>query len=241
MSLNPLALYDRLLRERGDLGERLKDSREASRVALAALLAAALLGAFYGFVMGAYSMMHGGEPAFAWSSMWKVPVLMVGATVLTFPVLYVLGLLGGATLSAASLSAALCCTLAVVALALGVMGPIVLFFISTVDAYVLVKFLHVAVWSFAGLAGLKFLRTLLRSLDPALTGNGRLMAGWMLLFGLVGMQGGWMLRPFIGHPKEQYQHFRQLGGNVFEDLARDLWRMSRGPVQENSNRSQDDR
>lgn len=241
MSLNPLALYDRLLRERGDLGERLKDSREAKHVALAALIAAVLLGAFYGFVMGAYSMMHGGEPDFAWSSMWKVPVLMVGATVLTFPVLYVLGLLGGATLSAASLSAALCCTLAVVALALGVMGPIVLFFISTVDAYVMVKFLHVAVWTFAGLAGLKFLRTLLRSLDPALTGNGRLMAGWMLLFGLVGMQGGWMLRPFIGHPKEQYQHFRQLGGNVFEDLARDLWRMSRGPVQENPNRSRDDR
>lgn len=228
MVLNPLALYERVLRERGELAETLKDSREAVRIALAATFATILLGAFYGFVMGAYALMRDGSGAFALSSMWKVPVLMLGTSALTFPALYVLGLLGGATISASALWAALCCALAVVALALGVMGPIVLFFLSTVDSYVFVKFLHVAVWSFAGLAGLRFLRTLLKRLDPALSGNGRLMAGWMLLFGLVGMQGAWMLRPFIGRPTEEYQTFRDLDGNIFEDLARDLWRFSRG-------------
>lgn len=233
MAWHPLALYDRLLRERGELGDRLKDSRQAARIAWAALFAAVLLGAFYGFVMGVYAPMRGGPGMYVAQSLWKVPALMVGTTLLTFPVLYVLGLLGGATLSAVALWAALCCTLAVVSLALGVMGPIVLFFLSTMDHYVIVKFLHVAVWAFAGLAGLKFLRTVLKRLDPAMSGNGRLMAGWMLLFGLVGMQGAWMLRPFIGHPKEPYAAFRHLDGNVFEDLARDLWRMSRGRSGEN--------
>lgn len=228
MSLHPLALYERLLRERGDLAERLKDPRQAAGLGAAALLAAVLIGAFYGFVMGSYAWMHGGSAAFAWNATWKVPVLMLGTTALTFPMLYVLGLLGGATLAAASLWAALCCALAVVSLALGVSGPVVLFFLTTMDNYLLVKFLHVAVWTFAGLAGLKFLRTLLKRLDPALSGNGRLLVGWMLLFGLVGMQGGWMLRPFIGRPQEQFAVFRHLDGNVFEDLARSLWRLSRG-------------
>lgn len=228
MALHPLALYERLLRERGDLADRLGEPRQAAEIGHGALLAALLAGALYGFVMGAYGMLHGGHPGHAWHGLWKVPALMLGTSLLTFPVLYVLGLLGGARLSASSLWAALCCALAVVSLALGVMAPIVLFFLTTMDHYLVVKFLHVAVWIFAGLAGLKFLRTLLKRLDPALSGNGRLLAGWMLLFGLVGMQGGWMLRPFIGHPKEEYRVFRHLDGNVFEDLARSLWRLSRG-------------
>jgi len=228
MATHPLALYERLLRERGDLGERLKDPAEAMRVAHSALVAALLLGAFYGFIMGSFSLLRAGQVLNALTSMAKVPVLMLGTTLLCYPVLYVLGLLGGASVSAVALWAALCCTLAVVSLALGVMGPIVLFFLSTVDSYVIVKFMHVGVWAFAGLAGLKFLRSLLKRLDPALSGNGRLMAGWMLLFGLVGMQGAWMLRPFIGHPNQDFVAFRHLDGNIFEDLARDLWRMSRG-------------
>ena len=92
MANHPLALYEQLLRERGDLGERLKDPAEAMRVAHSALVAALLLGAFYGFIMGSFSLLRTGQVLNALTSMAKVPVLMLGTTLLCYPVLYVLGL-----------------------------------------------------------------------------------------------------------------------------------------------------
>jgi hypothetical protein len=39
---------------------------------------------------------------------------------------------------------------------------------------------------------------------------------WVLVFGLVGAQMSWVLRPFIGNPDEPFQWFRQRESNFFE-------------------------
>jgi hypothetical protein len=39
---------------------------------------------------------------------------------------------------------------------------------------------------------------------------------WVLLFGLVGAQMGWVLRPFIGNPKVPFTWFRNRESNFFE-------------------------
>jgi hypothetical protein len=39
---------------------------------------------------------------------------------------------------------------------------------------------------------------------------------WMILFGLVGAQMGWVLRPFIGSPGTPFTWFRERKGNFFE-------------------------
>lgn len=39
---------------------------------------------------------------------------------------------------------------------------------------------------------------------------------WMLVFGLVGAQMGWVLRPFIGNPDEPFTWFRPRNSNFFE-------------------------
>jgi hypothetical protein len=39
---------------------------------------------------------------------------------------------------------------------------------------------------------------------------------WVLVFGLVGMQMAWLLRPFIGSPDKPFTWFRPRGGNFFE-------------------------
>ena len=46
-------------------------------------------------------------------------------------------------------------------------------------------------------------------------------------FGLVGMQGAWMLRPFIGDPDVKFRAFRYINGNIFKELGRPIWRMTR--------------
>lgn len=39
---------------------------------------------------------------------------------------------------------------------------------------------------------------------------------WVVLFGLVGAQMGWVLRPFIGNPKSPFQWLRERDSNFFE-------------------------
>jgi hypothetical protein len=47
---------------------------------------------------------------------------------------------------------------------------------------------------------------------------------WMVIFGLVGAQMAWVLRPFIGNPGEPFQWFRARQSNFFEAV----WQSLRG-------------
>jgi hypothetical protein len=54
----------------------------------------------------------------------------------------------------------------------------------------------------------------------------RIFRVWLLLYGVVGAQMGWILRPFIGNPHLPFQMFRARWSNVFEFLMRtvlDRW------------------
>ncbi len=42
---------------------------------------------------------------------------------------------------------------------------------------------------------------------------------WMLVFGLVGSQMGWVLRPFIGSPNAEFSWLREREGSFFEGVA----------------------
>ncbi len=226
--MHMFSFLDSVLRRDDDFAKRLADPAEARRFIRSSLLWLTLLGAFYGLVMGSFQLFRTGSGWNAITSMIKVPILLLMTTALCFPALYIFGLAGGAKLRAHSLWAALLGSHVVLTLSLAALSPIVFFFLTTVNSYVAVKFIHVIVWGFAGLAGLKFLRGILRHLDPDLTKNARLMTLWMLLFALVGMQGSWMLRPFIGRPNQEFRAFRYLDGNIFEDLGRSMWRMGHG-------------
>src|SRR5687768_5861681 len=43
---------------------------------------------------------------------------------------------------------------------------------------------------------------------------------WVLVFGLVGAQMGWVLRPFIGDPSQPFTFFRERESNFFQDVIR---------------------
>jgi hypothetical protein len=42
---------------------------------------------------------------------------------------------------------------------------------------------------------------------------------WVIVFGLIGAQMGWVLRPFIGAPNAAITFFRPREGNFFEAVA----------------------
>ncbi|MHC5072182.1 MAG: hypothetical protein ACYTGO_17030, partial [Planctomycetota bacterium] len=63
---------------------------------------------------------------------------------------------------------------------------------------------------------------------PTLRGRGetdraRTVFGvWLVVYGVVGAQMGWVLRPFIGSPDLPFEMFRQRESNVFENLLRTI-------------------
>jgi hypothetical protein len=51
---------------------------------------------------------------------------------------------------------------------------------------------------------------------------------WILLFGFVGTQLGWTLRPFFGSPGEKFELFRNLDGTFYGDLITTIGRLIHG-------------
>ena len=45
---------------------------------------------------------------------------------------------------------------------------------------------------------------------------------WLLIYGAVGAQMGWLLRPFIGSPNREFQWFRERDSNFLYDLVQTL-------------------
>jgi len=53
----------------------------------------------------------------------------------------------------------------------------------------------------------------------------KVFACWVMVFGLVGAQMGWVLRPFIGSPELPFQFFRARESNFFEAVVGAFWNM----------------
>ena len=64
-------------------------------------------------------------------------------------------------------------------------------------------------------------------LDPIddfkiMTNVRRVFSCWIVIFGLVGAQMAWVLRPFIGNPGSPFQWFRERGSNFFASVLESL-------------------
>lgn len=46
---------------------------------------------------------------------------------------------------------------------------------------------------------------------------------WVIVYGVVGAQVGWLMRPFIGNPNQPFEWFRPRESNFFEAVARTFW------------------
>jgi hypothetical protein len=104
------------------------------------------------------------------------------------------------------------------------LAPITLFFLLSSSQYPFFKLLNVAFFGLAGLLGVVFLSQGLRIVTES-TGkegtNTRRMIFflWVLLYGFVGSQMAWTLRPFMGEPGTPYYLFQELGGNFYADIG----------------------
>lgn len=226
---------DRLLRGEFTKAEEL----ETGEVKLPTrwLVGASLLcGILYGLCMGLYAASGDtlrGSLQFV-SSALKVPSLFLLTLVVTFPSLYVFGALAGIRLGAAQmlrlLVAAITVNLAVVAS----FGPVTLFFTVFTTSHAFISLLNVVFFALSGFVSLGFLARAARAVLEAEGMDGAtsqrrarlIFRTWIVIYGIVGAQMGWILRPFVGNPKLEFVWFRHHRETnfftAFADMIRDV-------------------
>ncbi|MCA8963107.1 MAG: hypothetical protein KDC38_21435 [Planctomycetes bacterium] len=109
-----------------------------------------------------------------------------------------------------------------VALQLCALAPITVVVQLTVGGYRVVQLWSVAVFALVSIQAQGSLRVVYRELPP-LPAHRALRRGWIVLYAFVGIQLGWTLRPFFGHPDLPPQLFRAAGGgNAYVEILRVL-------------------
>ena len=222
-----------ILRDRDSLFERIRRAENLDGLIRRGLLTAVVGAATFGAALGTYAQTFSQMAA----STLKLPILLLGATLICFPAFHVLQSLRARTPLDLRASVALqSVSLASVALIWGSLSPAVLFLVTSTQHYRLCQFLAVGVGAAGGVVGLSVLSAGYVALceRPAdetadhlrrFLWRDRPLAAYLFLYSCVGGQLAWMLRPFIGSPTMPFQVFRDAdpeAGNFFLMLLRML-------------------
>ncbi|MEO1593602.1 MAG: actin-binding WH2 domain-containing protein, partial [Cyanobacteria bacterium J06632_22] len=162
------------------------------------------------------------------SSAIKLPALYLVTLIICLPTLYFFDILFGSKLNFRQYAAMLMTTVGIISVLMFSFAPVVLFFLISIQGYNFFLLLNVAVMGLTGIIGIRlFYRGMKQIAGPDATGDklrNRLLQGWLVLYGLVGSQLGWTLRPFFGAPGEPFQIFRpEIDGNFYAQVFTSLF------------------
>ena len=170
---------------------------------------------FYGVIMGSYN-----SPQQAVSSGLKLWLLFVITLIICFPSFYIVQLILGSKIKISQLIIILLAGFLMVSVTMLAFAPIVLFFQLSGDNYHFLQLLHVFVFGFSGVFGMK---VVLDSLTRIHEEKGfypkvglTVFKIWLIIFAFVGMQLSWNMRPFLGSKDMEFQLFRsETKGNFY--------------------------
>ena len=192
------------------------------------LLLIAMFGLLYGGVMGSYGGVFGERWKQVIYSAVKVPFLLIGTFLLSLPSFFVISTLLGLRDDFAHSLRVLIATQAALTIILASFAPFTaLWYLSSTDYQAAVLF-NALMFGISSIAAQLLLR---RFYAPLIARNPRhrlLVRAWLIVYAFVGIQMGWLLRPFIGNPLEPSHFFREHAwGNAYEVVMRMVWSLMR--------------
>ncbi len=194
--LGRIALIEWLLKYRDHLFEDILERRNLGRYIVDAFLVTLLGSIFYGLVVG---ICIGG-----WQILFdpiKLPWVLILTLLLCLPSLYVFSCYRGSRLDLLQTCALAFNSTAVVSTILIGFAPIVWFFMFTAPgSHHFAVLINVAVFTVAGIFGVQFQLRGTRALHrvPGEQSAVQIVVRWwILLYGLVGAQMAWLLRPYF--------------------------------------------
>lgn len=202
-----LARLEALLRGENDGFEALPVRQAAPR--LIALIG--VFGALYGAAMGSFGGLYGDRMLQICFAAIKVPILLLGVFVLGLPSFYVFNTLMGLRNDFGQVLRALMASQAGLAILLASLAPFAVGWNITSLDYPQTIVFNGAMFALATAGGQILLRRRYRELLARDPRHLILLRIWGLQYGFVGIQLGWILRPFIGDLGRPVAFFRPDG------------------------------
>ena len=210
-----------LLRNQSKFFLDIRQGAAVSRKTGAMLFWSAIFFAVFGAVIGSEN-----SALQAVASAVKLPMLFLMTVLICMPPLFFFNTIYESSLSLAQNFAVVMSGITVTSVVLLAFAPVTVFFLITTSQYQFYKVLNVAIFAIAGFVGAG---QLARGMHLATLEDWRgkpqrrrILAFWIVLFGFVGSQLAWTLRPFFGAPGLPFELFRGLGGNFYTDVFASL-------------------
>ncbi|MFN7975396.1 MAG: hypothetical protein U0166_24185 [Acidobacteriota bacterium] len=202
------------VRDHRSILDRIRDGQDLGAFLKTSLLGSAVGAAMFGMALGSFA--HS-LPQLVISTV-KMPILLLGSAGLCFPAFFVLQtLVAPNPLDLARALSLQASALLGAGIVWGSMAPPAMFLIATSSDYPFSQLLALGIGGLGGLvAVVRLLQGYLR-----LCGTGWhpkslvLLLGYGIVFGMVGAQLSWVMRPFVGSPTMPPTLFRNLQGNIF--------------------------
>jgi hypothetical protein len=162
----------------------------------------------------------------ALASAAKLPLLFLITLLVCLPTLYFFNTIFESSLSLGQNLALILSAVTVTAIVLLAFMPVVLFFMITTSQYQFFKLLNVGIFSISGVVGLLYLLQGMRLVSArdrrGVDARAWVLRLWIVLYGFVGSQLAWTLRPFFGAPESSFELFRGFGGNFYTNILASL-------------------
>ncbi|MGC1306448.1 MAG: hypothetical protein WA885_04405 [Phormidesmis sp.] len=224
--MNHFSVLIRLLRDRKQFLDEVRNRVKLETKIASLLVSSSFFFAVYGAIVGAY-----GSGLQILSSAIKLPALYLITLIVCLPTLYFFDILFGSKLGFKQYTTMALTAVAIISVLLFSFAPVILFFLISIKDYYFFLLLNVLVMAVTGAIGVRLFYKGMRDMvggPEAIEQNLRryLLQGWVLLYGLVGSQLGWTLRPFLGVEGEPFQIFRpEIEGNFYAQVIRSIGTM----------------
>ena len=178
-------------------------------------------GLFYGAIMGTYSGLTPGRLHQLLYSGVKVPLLLLATFALCLPSFFVINTIAGLREDFGEVLRAIVATQSCITVVLAGLAPITGFWYLSCGNYRQAILFNALMFGIATVAAQIVVRRYYGPLVRRSSRHRQLLWAWFFLYAFVGIQMGWVLRPFIGDPHIPVAFFRaDAWGNAYVVVAR---------------------
>jgi hypothetical protein len=214
------------------------NKQQSNKLIINQILIICIFTFLYGVVMGSYHSFIQSIVAGL-----KVIVLFISTLLICFPSFYIIQQVLGSKMSFRQMIIIVLSGFVLTSTIALSFAPIVVFFQLTGGNYHFLQLLHVAIFIFAGIFGMKLMIDALKyacehkDIYPQI--GVTVFRIWIIIFAFVGIQLSWNLRPFLCNRNEEFKLFRKYEGNFYTAIVYSIEQLmeaeENGPVYKSKN------
>jgi hypothetical protein len=207
-----------LLRDRQSFLQEIHDGERLNTKIAGLLLTSFTAFGIYGAIIGCT---NASIPQQILVSAIKLPTLYLLTLIVCLPTLYIFNAFFGSQQTIRQHWAYLLTAICSISVLLCGFAPVTLFFLLTVSDRFFFLLLNVAIFGLTGILGISFLYRIMKPAEDDNAHNLKIRTNilrfWLCLYGFVGTQLGWTLRPFFG-TGGSFELFRPREGSFFTTI-----------------------